>query len=144
MNFICLTGRLVKDPEIKEVGEKKTKLSEFTVAVDRNRYNPNAESTANFIRCQTWGKSCEFLEKWCKKGVKLEIHGELVTSSYKNKDGNTVYQTHVVTDMVKFAESKKAMDEAAASAPAEPKKEEDDFMSVGTSGDFDNDEVPFA
>ena len=41
MNIVTLTGRIVRDPELREVGAKKTSVCDFTLAIDPNNYSPN-------------------------------------------------------------------------------------------------------
>lgn len=105
MNIVGLTGRLVRDPEIRTVGEKKSKICDFTIALDEFT---RGSRTSVFPDCQAWSGQAEFLEKWCKKGTKLEITGRIRTSNYTNKDGNKVFRQYVLVDSITFAESKNA------------------------------------
>lgn len=66
MNKVHLIGNLVRDTEIKEVGENKTKLAINTIAVN-NRYKTNSGEERNepmFIDLELWGKSADFLQKY--------------------------------------------------------------------------------
>jgi len=111
MNRVVLTGRLTKDPEVRYGGENNTAIASFTLAVNRrfvNKDNPNAP-TADFIRCMTFGKTAEFVEKYFHKGQKADLEGRIQTGSYQNKDGQTVYTTDVVVENIEFGESKNAV-----------------------------------
>lgn len=115
MNRVELTGRLTKGPETRyTAGENSTAVARFTLACDR-RSRQEGQQTADFISCVTFGKSAEFIEKYFKKGMKMELCGRIQTGSYTNKDGVKVYTTEVVADEVAFAESK-----GSGSATAEP------------------------
>lgn len=108
MNRVVLTGRLTKDPEVRYGGENNTAIASFTLAVNRrfvNKDNHNAP-TADFIRCMTFGKTAEFVEKYFHKGQKADLEGRIQTGSYQNKDGQTVYTTDVVVENIEFGESK--------------------------------------
>ena len=111
MNKVILTGRLTADPDIRyTTGEKNTAIATFTLAVNRRfvkRDDPNAQ-TADFIRCQAFGKQAEFMEKYFRKGQKADITGRIQTGKYTNKDGQTVYTTDVYVEEVEFGESKNA------------------------------------
>lgn len=167
MNIVALTGRMTADPEIRELGEKKTKQCEITLAVDKMHYRKDSDNSANFPMIQLWGKQAEFIEKWCKKGTKLEITGELETQTYTNRNGDKVFKTFVKANTVSFAESRRAQAEASVaessteeekplqtqqeepqtySEPKQPEKktygDEDDFMHIPEG--FDEDSVPFS
>ena len=104
MNKVILIGRLTKDPETRQAGE--TQVTRFTLAVDR-RYKKEGGQDTDFPNIVTFGKTAEFANKYLHKGVKIAIDGHIVTGSYKNKDGATIYTTEVIADSVEFAESKK-------------------------------------
>ena len=63
MNRCCLTGRLTKNPDIRQTTEG-TVIARFTVACDRKfKKDGNA---ADFISCVAFGKTAEFMEKYLK------------------------------------------------------------------------------
>ena len=108
MNKVILMGRLVRDPDIRySQGENAMAIARYTLAVDRRtKGNKEAEQTADFISCVTFGKTAEFVEKYLKKGTKVAVTGRIVTGSYTNKDGQKVYTTEVCVEEHEFAESK--------------------------------------
>ena len=117
MNKVVIMGRLTRDPEVRySQGEKSTAVARFTLAVDR-RFKRDNEPTADFIGCVAFGKTGEFIEKYCHQGTKLCVEGRIQTGNYTNKDGNKVYTTDVVVENAEFAESK------AASSKSESKEE---------------------
>ena len=92
MNKCLFTGRLTKGVNINTLkNEKKTKVAYYTIAVqDDFDYKK-----ANFINCQTFGKSADYLEKYGKKGIYIEFEGK--TSTYKTGDTfNTVFVSNAV------------------------------------------------
>jgi single-strand DNA-binding protein len=84
MNIWNGTGRLVKDPEMKTT-ENGKKFINFTIAVPK-QYNKNQ---ADFVDCQVWNKSAEYLLKFGKKGMRIEISGAITT----NINGENKYTT---------------------------------------------------
>ena len=113
MNKVILMGRLTRDPEVRYTqGENSMAIARYTLAVDRrftrNRDNSGDQQTADFISCVAFGKSGEFVEKYCHKGTKLVVTGRIQTGSYTNKEGQKVYTTEVVAEDQEFAESKSA------------------------------------
>lgn len=73
---------------------------------------------ADFINCVAFGKTGEFAEKYFRKGTKILISGRIQTGSYTNQENQRIYTTEVIVEDQEFAESKRASEEAAASAPA--------------------------
>lgn len=96
MNFVILTGRLTKTPELKKTATGSTVLS-FTLAVDRNGKNKETD----FIRCEAWGKTADFIAQWFTKGSPIEINGALRVDSYE-KDGQKRELTKIVVNNAGF------------------------------------------
>lgn len=140
MNSVNLTGRFTRDPEVKYT-DGGTSVARFTLAVDR-RFKQENGPQADFISCVAFGKTAEFIEKWFRKGNKLELTGRIQTGSYENKEGTRIYTTDVVAENVGFAESK------AASQGKEPSDQSDGFGQPDTDGfmeipDGIDEELPF-
>lgn len=114
MNSVQLTGRLTRDPDITYGGNGGT-IARFTLAVNR-RFKTEDGPKADFIGCVAFGKTAEFIEKYFRKGQKMDMNGRIQTGSYTNQEGNKVYTTDVVAENVEFGESKSASEQDAASA----------------------------
>ena len=117
MNLTVLMGRLTRDPEVRYSTDNMA-VARFTLAVDRF----GKEKGADFISCVAFGKQGEFVEKYLKQGTKIAMRGRIQTGSYTNRDGQKVYTTDVVAEIIEFAESKK--DEPRGLAPADEPKDE--------------------
>lgn len=107
MNLVIISGRLVRDPEVRNAGEMG--VAKYTLAVDRAK--KDAEAQADFINCTAFGKNADFAEKYLHKGTKILITGHWQTGSFTNKDGQKVYTNECVTDRVEFCESKNAQNQ---------------------------------
>lgn len=141
MNKWIGMGRLTRDPEVKYGGENNSMaIARFSIAVDRRgRKDPNGiEPTADFINCVAFGKTAEFVEKYCTKGTKLVVEGRIQTGSYTNKECAKVYTTDIMVDNLEFAESKAAASGGGNSSA--PKTNNNDFMSIPDGAD---DALPF-
>lgn len=101
MNKVILIGRLTRDPEIRTSQDGKL-VARYTLAVNK------ADNKADFVRCVTFGKNAEFVEKYLRKAVKILIDGRLQTGSYTDRDGRKVYTTDVIVERHEFVESKEA------------------------------------
>ena len=105
MNSVQLIGRTTGDIELRYTSQTQTAIGSFTLAVDRMKKEDGQKET-DFIRCKVWGKRAEIMEKFVKKGHKVGITGRIMTGSYKNKDGATVYTTDVIVGNFDFLEPK--------------------------------------
>jgi single-strand DNA-binding protein len=105
MNKWIGMGRLTRNPDVRYTTTKNNEqmcVARFTLAVDRD----GKDAGADFPSCVAFGKTGEFIEKYCKQGTKLLVTGRLQTGSYE-KDGKKVYTTDVVVEKAEFCESKK-------------------------------------
>ena len=120
MNCVILSGRLTKDPDIRySTGQNAMCISNFTLAIDRNRADANGNREADFIRCVAFGKRAEWMKTYTHKGMKLEVRGRWQTGSYKdNSTGATIYTNDCYCDEVNFGESKSAS--SSGNAPQAP------------------------
>ncbi len=142
MNNVSLTGRLVRDPEVRySQGENPTGVARYTLAVSRPFKSNNGGQDADFISCVAFGKSAEFAEKYMRQGMMFAVTGRIQTGSYDGKDGKKVYTTDVVVATQEFCEKKG--DTPAAGNTAKPAKSSpaaDGFMNIPDGVD---DELPF-
>lgn len=107
LNKILLHGRLVSDPEVKQVGADKLSLCNFTVAVDRP-YS-KGETKADFIQCQAWRGTADFIGKYFSMGKLIVVEGMLTNNNYE-KDGVKHYTYVVGVQNVSFGEGKSSSD----------------------------------
>ena len=105
MNIVIISGRMVRDADVRYTANDNMAVARFALAVDKN-YKKSNDDKANFINCVAFGKTAEVVEKYCMKGTKLIITGEWTTGSYKNKDGNTIYTNDCNVQKLEFAESR--------------------------------------
>lgn len=112
INSVNLTGRFTRDPDVRYT-DGGTSIARFTLAVGR-RFKRDGEQTADFINCVAFGKTAEFIEKYFRRGMKLELTGRIQTGSYTNKDGAKVYTTDVIAEQVGFGESRRVSNENAS------------------------------
>lgn len=108
MNLIVLKGRITADIELKKVGANQTSVCDFSVAVNR-RFE---KDKTDFINCQAWGNTAEFIAKYFGKGKEIALCGELHIDQYE-KDGEKRYSTRVKVDNVEFCGSKSDNSESA-------------------------------
>jgi len=100
MNKIIIKGRMAADPELKKTANG-IPVASFTVAVNR-RFN--ADET-DFIYCEAWRSTAEFVSRYFGKGKEILLSGELHIDRYE-KDGEKRTSTKVSVDTVEFCGSK--------------------------------------
>ena len=111
-NQVTLIGRLVRDPEMDEVGKDKKYLkARLSLAVRKRRKKSNSvsdEPDADFINgIVAWGKQAEFAENYLTKGRMIVVHGELIPERWKDKDNNKRYSLTIRADSIQPLDSKK-------------------------------------
>lgn len=100
MNKVILKGRLTATPELKRT-VSDIFVTDFSIAVNR-RFN---KETTDFINCQAWRSTAEFICKYFEKGQEIAVVGELHNDKWE-KDGETRYTSRVSVDEVYFCGSK--------------------------------------
>lgn len=146
LNVVSLTGRLVADPELRYTSSG-TAVSNFTLAINR----PGKESSADFVRIVVWEKQAENVVNYLAKGRKVAIKGHIQTGKYESQDGNTVYTTNVVAEMVYFIDSaKQTASTVQPGTSASPGKQphsraydDDPFADNAQSVEISDDDLPF-
>ena len=104
MNSVALIGRLTKDPEVRYISENQTAVATFLIAINRGKDKNGQDRGADFPRVTVFGRQAESCERYLDKGRLVGIQGRIKTSSYKDRDGKTVYTTDVIADRVEFLE----------------------------------------
>lgn len=111
MNKIILKGRLTSNPELRRTPSDVSVCS-FKVAVNR-RFD---RDRADFINCEAWKQTGEFVNKYFAKGQEILVVGELHIDK-SERDGETRFFTKVVADEVEFCGSKAESAQVKAQNP---------------------------
>lgn len=141
LNKILLHGRLTKDPELRQVGTDKLSLCNFTVAVDRP-YS-KGETKADFIQCQAWRQTAEFISKYFSKGKLIVVEGMLNNNNYE-KDGVKHYSYVVGVQNVSFGEGKNSSNGGQQGyTTSDSKATTLDDVDLSEFEELDDGDVPF-
>jgi single-strand DNA-binding protein len=108
MNKVILLGRLTKDPEMRYTSTNNTAVCTFSLAVNRRFARQGEERQADFISCQAWDKTAEFIGQYFKKGSMIGIVGRLQVRAWDDKEGKKHFVTEVVVEETHFTGEKKA------------------------------------
>ena len=88
MQFTAIRGNLTKNPEIKDVGEKK--VSKMTLAVNyKLGSGDNQKEHTQFFDVEFWEKRAEYVMDLLSKGDEVIIQGGLLHTETNEKDGKT-------------------------------------------------------
>lgn len=105
LNQIVLVGRLVQDPEIKEL-ENGVKTSYITLAVSRSYKNADGIYETDFIPCLLYKGIAENTAEYCKKGDVIGVKGRVQT---KQEEGKNIIE--IVAEKVTFLSNRKETEE---------------------------------
>ena len=122
LNRVVLMGNLSDDP----VYEKKTVAGvadrgfcRFRLAVNRP-YAKEGQQKADFIPCEAWGQTADFLGKYAKKGDTITVEGRWCANQYTNKDGKAMTAHSVVVESSSIVVARSNKNAQPAQGNAEP------------------------
>lgn len=76
MNEFNVVGRLVRDPEIKEL-ENGNKVCNITLAVDREYRDKEDNKITDYLDFALWNKDAERIMKLSKQGALIHLEGAM-------------------------------------------------------------------
>lgn len=117
LNVASITGRMVKEPEIRQAGKTDNVVLDFTLAVQDDRKDKDGNYPAQFLDCQAWNQPADFLANYANKGDTITVTGRLIKDTWKDEDGSYFSRCYIRADHV-YINAKAAQDEA----PEEKKK----------------------
>lgn len=119
-NKVILIGNLTKDIELKQM-QSGMVLTSFDLAVARAFKNKQTgEVETDFIRCQAWGKTAEFLGRYFSKGKSVVVEGDLRNNNYTDQNGVKHYGFVVNVQTVSFAGNKSDSQQASQQTYNQP------------------------
>ncbi|MCQ2486666.1 MAG: single-stranded DNA-binding protein [Clostridia bacterium] len=98
MKQIFLTGRLVADPELREVGDYKAKYVTFAIA-----NNDSGKDNVEFFDIRCWDKLAEFVAGYLKKGSKVIVQGTFDNDKFQDSEGKNRYHFSITANRIEFA-----------------------------------------
>ena len=104
INNCVVVGRLVADPEIKEL-QNGSKVCNITIAVPRSYKNANGVYDTDFVDCTLWQSVAENAGEYCRKGDMVGIKGRVETELYEKENGTKQKVTRIVAEKVTFLAS---------------------------------------
>ncbi len=105
MNRFEAIGRLTKDVELTTT-TSGVSVAKTSIAVDRKYKDQEGNKQTDFFNIEAWRGLAENIAKYCKKGSKVFIAGELQNQSWDKEDGTKGYATKIVISECEFLDSK--------------------------------------
>ena len=128
-------GNITRNLELKYTTTNKA-IIETNIAIKRG-----FTDETDFINIQVWGKQAENLAKYCGKGSKIAIDGELRIDSFDGRDGQKVYKTYILVGSVEFLDTKKK--ENKVEEKQEAVDNSDVFQEFANEVEIDSMSLPF-
>lgn len=134
LNKVILGGRLTADVELKQT-PSGVSVCTFSLAINR-KTGKDQEQKTDFIDCQAWRQTAEFISRYFRKGSSICIVGSIQKRSWKDQQGNTRYATEVIADEAMFVDSKSDTPTDTYDAPAFAKGNAPQFEEVRADDDL--------
>lgn len=107
LNQAILVGRLVYDPELRELDDGR-KVTTITVAIQRGFKNAESgEYETDFLKCTLWSGIAENTVQFCKKGSTVGIKARLSQRHFECSDGQKLSYPEIVAEKITFINTKK-------------------------------------
>lgn len=128
MNRTSLTGRLVRDPELRTTG------GGTPVCVARIAVDARGEDDAMFIDVESYGASGEAAAKKLSRGDLIGVDGRIEQAEWQAKDGSGKRSKHYVVGRIEFLQLR---------GGARAGSEQPEAEARGTAAEGDDSEIPF-
>lgn len=113
INRVVMSGRVVKDPEIKKIGEFD--LCNMRIASNRIVGKKKTEKST-FIDVDIWGGQAKPCYDFLSKGSRVAVEGRLSQDTWEGKNGEKNSKIYIEADNVMF------LDEKSSDKPSKEKK----------------------
>lgn len=94
-------GNLTRDPELSETNSGVA-VCRFSIAVNRRRASADAEQQTDFFNVTAWRGLAETVSRYCKKGNKIAVSGQIQIRQYEDREGAKKTAVDVVAEEVEF------------------------------------------
>lgn len=101
MNKVFLIGNLTRDPELSET-PNGVSVCRFSIAVNRNYTNSEGERETDFFHVTAWRGLGESVARFCKKGNKVAVTGNVQIRNWEDNDGNKHQGVDIIAQDVEF------------------------------------------
>jgi len=114
INRVVISGRVVKDPEMKKIGEFD--LCSMRIASNRIIGKKKTEKST-FIDVDVWGGQAKPCSEFLSKGSRIAVEGRLSQDTWEGKNGEKNSKIYIEADNVMFLDEK-----GSEKSPSQDKK----------------------
>lgn len=140
MNKFQFMGRLTRDPETRVIPNSNTRVTTFSIAVNRRFADQNGERKTDFFNLTAFGKLAEFCSKYYRKGQQVLVEGRIQNRTWDDQNGQKRYATDFIIENAYFADSRRDSDSSM-------NMDNNASLSSTIDGEFitidDTDDLPF-
>ena len=122
--------------ELDFVGDSQVARARFTLAIDRDYKNNNADKVTDFINLEIWGNRAQTFAPRLKKGIFVLIEGSVKVESYSTDEGKYKSITKIQINSFKYIENKVINKEKYYNS-------KELFEDLTKKGDLDEEKLPF-
>lgn len=141
MNRVDLTGYVGNDPDVRwSQGTPSYCIASYRLAVKRRTKDKEGIYGTDWIQCRAIGKGGEFASKYVKKGMRMEVSGQ-IRVDISEKEGKRTYYTYVLLDNQEFGQKKDDTQESGFGSQAN--QPGFDVNDTSDWQNFDDGELPF-
>ena len=91
MNKVILMGNLTRDPEMRNIPNGNSKVTNFGLAMNE-RWNDaqsgEQKETVCFVEVEAWNRQAEVIDQYFKKGSQILVEGSLKFEQWQADDGS--------------------------------------------------------
>ncbi len=106
INRVILSGRLVRDPDVREINERLT-VARITIAVSSKIRQKDGEDKEEvcYMECALWNQEAKLAQQYLTKGKAITVEGRLKLDRWIDKNSGLERSKHVlVADNVIYLE----------------------------------------
>ena len=100
-NRVILAGNLVRDPELRELGDDKV-VADVPIAVNEGWGD---KQTVSYVDLTLWNQSARFASQYLSKGSNVLVEGRLKQDRWETEDGKRS-KHKVVVDILRSLDKK--------------------------------------
>ena len=128
LNFIIVSGRLTRDPDIR-MTQKGSTVCSFSIANNRSYMDPSTNEWKDevaYISATAFGALADRLKERIKKGTPVIVEGRLVMNEFTGKDGQQRRELLINASRVQVVPTGAAQEANASAEEATEEVAEDD------------------
>lgn len=110
LNSVNLSGNLVADPELLQVGANETSKCVFRLAVNNGESKDKREYPVTYIDVVAWNGRGENAAKYLKKGRFVIVAGRLDYREWESQDGSKRSKHELTATDIEFGPLPKTVD----------------------------------